>query len=95
MFRSIKNSLWIPQYDFDFASIWHLVYRGIPLKKVKDFLQGFKKGIEEKLMQPQRPELSYEVLKEMGNVFPQEEDTGSLLNDKKNTRDKYNADFDF
>lgn len=95
MFRSIKNSLWIPQYDFDFASIWHLVYRGIPLKKVKDFLQGFKKGIEEKLMQPQRPELSYEVLKEMGNIFPREEDNGSLLNDKKNTRDKYNADFDF
>jgi hypothetical protein len=60
-----------------------------------DFLKGFKKGIEEKLLHPHRPELSYEVLNEMGKVFRREGDTGSLFNDEENTRDKYIADFDF
>jgi hypothetical protein len=95
MFCSIKDSLWVPQYDFDFASIWRLVHRGIPIKKVKNFLKSFKKGLEEKLRQPSRPELGYEVLKEMGKVFRQEGDSGSLFNDEENTRAKYKADFDF
>ena len=95
MFHSIKNSLWVPQYDFDFASIWRLVHRGIPLKKVKDFLKGFKMGIDEKLLHPHRTELSYKVFKEMGRIFRQEGDTSSLFNDEENTRDKYNADFNF
>jgi len=50
LFLTIKNPTWMPQYNFDVVNFWHMIYRGIDLKQVKDFLKAFNNGIKEKLM---------------------------------------------
>ena len=51
-FRSIKKSLWVPQYNFEFDGLFHLMNRGMNLEQVKGFLNGFKLGLQEKLDDP-------------------------------------------
>jgi len=75
MFLSVKNALWIPQYDFDFATIWHMVHRGINMDQVHHFLRNFNQGVKEKLKNPGGGDISDEVIKELGKVFPDREKT--------------------
>ncbi len=97
MFLDIKNPIWIPQYGFDFTGIWNLVHRGIPLKKVMDFLTGFNKGIKDKLLYPARKDTSFEIIRELGKIFvPEQVGDGSvLLDEEENIMHKYDADFDY
>jgi anaerobic magnesium-protoporphyrin IX monomethyl ester cyclase len=97
IFLSIKNSLWIPYYDFDFVSIWHLVHRAIPLGKVMDFLKGFNRGIKEKLMNPAWREVSFEVIEELGRIYRRDQETGpsAFLKEDENIVNKYDAEFDY
>ena len=95
MLLSIKNSIWIPQYDFDFVTIWHLVHRGIGLKQVKDFLKSFNRGVKEKLMNTDESEISYQVIKELGMIF-QGEGNADLFSDiEENVIDRYDAGFNY
>jgi len=48
-FKSLKKSLWVPQYNFEFDGLFHLMNRGISLEQVKLFLKAFSTGIKEKL----------------------------------------------
>lgn len=65
IFLRVKNSTWVPQYNFDFDSIWHLVHRGMSLEQLKEFLKCFNRGVKEKLLQPSRREASYEVIEQI------------------------------
>lgn len=62
IFLSVKNSVWVPQYHFDFSRIWSLIHRGMHMDQVKDFLKAFNRGIKEKLTDPSRKEISIETL---------------------------------
>ncbi len=95
MFLSVKNALWVPQYDFDFVAIWHMVHRGIGLDRVKDFLRSFNKGVKAKMKSAPGSEASYEIIKELGRVFPGSEDTGEPPVKEENIVEKYDAGFDF
>ena len=95
MLLSIKNAIWVPQYDFDFVTIWHLVHRGIGLEQVKDFLKSFNRGVKEKLMNTDESETSYQVIKELGTIFQGKENTDLFPDIEENVIDKYDAGFNY
>lgn len=63
-FLSLKKSIWVPQYNFEFDGLFHLMNRGMTLDRVKLFLKGFSAGLREKLLDPanKQKEASFEVL---------------------------------
>lgn len=46
MFCKINESVWIPQYNFDFENIFHLMGRNLNLEEIKALLSDFKKKAE-------------------------------------------------
>ncbi len=50
IFLTVKKSTWLPQYNFDFDSIFHLADRGMSRDAVKEFVSIFNWGIREKLI---------------------------------------------
>ncbi len=68
IFLTIENPTWVPQYNFDFDGIWHLVHRGMSIPRVTDFLQGFNRAVKEKLTGTTRGEVSAETLKQIKNA---------------------------
>jgi anaerobic magnesium-protoporphyrin IX monomethyl ester cyclase len=50
IFKNVKNSLWLPQYGFDFDSLFHLVHRGMSMDDVKEFIALYNRGIKEKML---------------------------------------------
>ena len=61
-FFNVKNSIWIPQYNFDFDMFWHLYHRGISIDQIREFLESFNRAVKEKLKEPFRKEASYHSL---------------------------------
>jgi radical SAM PhpK family P-methyltransferase len=62
---AVKNSIYVPQYNFDFDTLLHLVHRGMGPDRVKDFLNAFNRGIKDKLRTASSSprEVDYEVIK--------------------------------
>lgn len=85
MFLKIRNSIWLPQYNFDFVNIFHLLHRGMSLKQVKGFIRGFNLGIREKLVNPKAGNISWNVLNAFNKAFA----------DGEELEKKLVADFDF
>lgn len=95
MFLTIESPIWIPQYNFDFDSIWHVIHQGMSQDDFKNFLGAFSRGLKEKLLNSHQKEVSYEVLEQMMRVC-QGIGTGKVLQDEeKKVIDKYEAAFDF
>ena len=65
LFLNIQNSLWVPQYNFDFDKIWQLKLRGMDIPQIKEFLRALHRGIKEKLKNPYRQEVDFEVIRQM------------------------------
>jgi radical SAM PhpK family P-methyltransferase len=82
IFFTMENPTWVPQYNFDFDSIWHLVHRGMSIPQVKNLLKCFNFAVREKLIGPSRGEVSYEALKELKNA---------CSNSKNNQNEIYDA----
>ncbi len=106
LFLSIKASIWVPQYNFDFDNLWHLVHRGITLDKVIQFLDTFNQGVREKLTNPSKKEMGFEIIHKLKRIFNRDvEDAGTntIANisengnpkERGNTDDKYANIFDF
>lgn len=49
IFLNIKNSVWLPQYNFDFVGIFNLLQRGMSIEQVKRMLILFNNEIKERL----------------------------------------------
>jgi radical SAM PhpK family P-methyltransferase len=62
LFLSLDRPVWVPQYNFNFQHIFHLLHRGMGLEKIKGFLQLFNRGIREKLANPDKREVSGEII---------------------------------
>lgn len=100
IFMSIENPTWIPQYNFDFDSFWHLVHQEISIRDLKDFLSTFSNGIKEKFsgQNQYQQEISYDVLKQLMRVCQKTEDIDDSPNSKKEIIeiiDKYGAEFEY
>jgi anaerobic magnesium-protoporphyrin IX monomethyl ester cyclase len=94
IFLSTDGPTWIPQYNFDFATLWHLVHRGMTIEQVKQFLGSFNRGIQEKLEDPRKSEASYEVIHSLKKIC-----CTSMMDDSAKEEETViadsEADFDF
>ena len=95
IFLSVKNSIWMPQYNFNFDCIWHLIHQGLSLEQVKNFLKAFNNGIREKLTDPSRNEVSYDVIAQIKNYQRESSGNDSFLEPQPDTLDESEAEFSF
>jgi len=94
MFLSIQNVTWVPQYNFDFDNLFHLLHRDMNLEQLKKFLQSFNNGIKEKLLNPSLKEASLGVIRQLQQSCAGEKETADT-GEKVDVVDKYSARFDF
>lgn len=95
IFLTNRGPVWIPQYNFDFDGIWHLIHRGMSLKNVKAFLESFNQGIKEKLDAPTAREISFQVIKGLKNSCREISDFNDSFKEKKPALDSYNITFNY
>jgi len=95
MFHTIDHPTWVPQYNFEFAGLFQLLHRGMPMEKVKAFLNAFNDGVKEKLTNPSSQEVSFEVINRIKDSCPGTPvfKTGAVTGKEMSSR--YQADFDF
>lgn len=65
IFLSVKNSVWLPQYNFDFVNIFHLIHRGMSLQQVKRLIETFNEGLKQKIIDPGQKEIGGAVIKRL------------------------------
>ena len=73
IFLSSEAPLWVPQYNFECDAIFHLLQRGLPLSRVKDFIRAFNRGVREKISGTGRREIGSEALDGMRRAVTGEE----------------------
>jgi len=81
-FLTIKNSIWLPQYNFDFDNLLHLLHQGKTLEELKKFLHIFNLGVKERLINPSVKEVSVEIIEKMKDSWhgiDHEEQTDKML----------------
>jgi radical SAM PhpK family P-methyltransferase len=61
-FTTFDTPLWVPDPGFNFVSLFLLQNRGLSLNQVKTFLRCFNNVVKEKLIYPDRPEPSPELI---------------------------------
>ncbi|UCH93754.1 MAG: PhpK family radical SAM P-methyltransferase [Candidatus Aminicenantes bacterium] len=69
MFLTINQSTWLPQYQFDFNTLFHLTNRGLNLNQIKGFITIFNQGIKEKLIHPGKDEVSKELIHRLAKTI--------------------------
>lgn len=95
LFLSSKKSIWIPQYNFNFDSIWHIIHKGISLDSIKKFLRSFNNGIRERLSKQGQKEVSFDVLKQLTETFQSHKPSNDICDERKNNIDRDPVEFDF
>jgi anaerobic magnesium-protoporphyrin IX monomethyl ester cyclase len=58
MLLSVRNSTWMPQNGFEQWSTFYLQRRGMSRQQVKSFIVAFNDGVKEKVLWPERREMS-------------------------------------
>ena len=94
IFLSFEDPVWIPQYNFEFDGLFHLLHKGIPLEQVTRFLKAFNSGIKEKLNDPSRREVSAAVLRQLEETCMGDGPAKPPPGKGKNILSGYNADFE-
>lgn len=74
-FLQIKNSIWMPQYNFDFDNALHLLHRGWSMTKIKEFIKTFNLGVRDKLTNPENQEVNPEILATLLDIYSDKEVT--------------------
>jgi anaerobic magnesium-protoporphyrin IX monomethyl ester cyclase len=98
IFLTVDNAVWIPQYNFDFATFWHLVYRGFSIRDAAKFLNAFNNGVKEKLRNPvfsSQNEVSFQIIKEIKDACSVNKPVKKDNSSKIGIMDKYHVKFDF
>lgn len=95
MFLSIKNAVWVPQYNFDFDTLFHLLHRGMTLEQVKLFLMSFNQGVEEKISAGTTKEVSLEVVRNLKSVFQLTGKTEGIMEEEAQMIDRSDMTFEF
>lgn len=68
IFSTIDEPVWVPQYDFEFNSIWNLLERGMTLEEVKKFLGAFQQGVKQKIMNPNKKDVTTDVIRQISET---------------------------
>jgi hypothetical protein len=91
MFLEINDPVWVPQYNFDFENLFHLIHRGFSLDDVKSFLKGFTAGIKDRIQHGDTHNISIEALQEMNRPFLHQK----AIIEKPSATENLVANFDF
>jgi anaerobic magnesium-protoporphyrin IX monomethyl ester cyclase len=81
---SVENPARLPQYYFDYDNVMQLTYKGINIQQVKKYLDSFNNGVKEKLSNPSRKEVSYEMIKQIKMSCLEENNLQEFFRDKEN-----------
>ena len=70
-FIEINESIWLPQFNFDFTAIFNLLNRGMGLQQIKRYIRVFNEGVRNKLLSGDMlsDNISEKMLNEMKDVF--------------------------
>jgi anaerobic magnesium-protoporphyrin IX monomethyl ester cyclase len=60
---SLEEPVRYPQYYFDYDNVFQLPHKGVTLRQVKAFLKQFDNGVKERLKNPARKEVGFEVIR--------------------------------
>lgn len=90
IFRTVRQPVWIPQYNFDFDSLWHLVYRGMDMDSIRIFLSTFNEAVAERLENPADRDVRTGLLERMSRCLPE-----SGANEAHTSQQSFGVDFDF
>ncbi len=90
IFKTIREPVWIPQYNFDFDSLWHLLYRGMDMRSIKTFISTFNEGVAERLNNPSNREARTGLLDRMARCMP-----ASSAGETASPQQDFGVDFDF
>jgi anaerobic magnesium-protoporphyrin IX monomethyl ester cyclase len=94
LFLNVRNSVWLPQYNFDFVNLFHLRRRGMSLAEIKTMLTIFNEGIKAKILHPEVRETSEAIMMRLKAACNR--NAGKLDGaDAVDVIAKYNADFSF
>lgn len=69
MFLSIKSSIWVPQYNFDYSGIINLLKRGHSLEQIKMLIECFNEAVRKKLISPKSNEVDAEYIKHIEKIL--------------------------
>jgi radical SAM PhpK family P-methyltransferase len=94
MFLNIHQSLWVPQYNFDFNKLFYLLNRGLPAEQVRDFLKAFNNGIKEKLLDPSSGNISFKTVQQLKKAIGVSAPAVEPVEEFGDIVDKYNAALD-
>lgn len=100
---TVEKTLWVPHFDFNFDAVWRLVHRGVSMEQIKKFLMAFRTGLRNKLKDPSKREISFDVIKQFKEACKGVEPSNSQAQEKAGSEDEKNkiaidnsiADFDF
>lgn len=65
IFMSVKNSVWLPQNNFEFEGVFQLLHRDMKLEQIKEFVNAFNKGVKNKLVKEHNNEIDEEAIKSL------------------------------
>lgn len=95
IFLCSEEPVWVPQYNFECDGLFHLLHRGLTTDQIKKFIKSFNNGVKEKLKDPGRTEVSFDVLEQIREALPDCHWLDADPGEEKNNFDKYEAQFDF
>lgn len=90
IFRTVRQPVWIPQYNFDFDSLWHLLYRGMDMDSIRTFLSTFNEAVAERMQNPANREVRTGLLERMRGCLPK-----SGEKEVQTSQQSFGVDFDF
>lgn len=64
-FLSVENSIWVPDPGFNAYGMYYLLQRGMTMEQVKEFLRSFNAAVKEKIIYPDKEEISPQILEKL------------------------------
>jgi anaerobic magnesium-protoporphyrin IX monomethyl ester cyclase len=95
IFLASGKPIWVPQYNFDFDNLWHLVHRGMSIKQVGDFLNTFNSAVKKKIRNPKQGGVSFQCLYQLRRFCCGGNDEDELTDDHQLLFGRLDTDFDF
>lgn len=69
MCTDIKNVTWLPQYDFDYETIFRLLHNGMKIEQVKSFVELANENIKDKIRNKSMVELTDVKFEEISKLI--------------------------
>ena len=84
-----EDPIWMPEYNFEFDAVFHLLHRGVSIEDVKFYLKCFREGLIQKIMYPENANISSNTLDRMLSKIQRKNCIG------KKGHSGLNVEFDF